>query len=151
MTSISDEFRVKVIVEKIGYVIENVWFGLRDGEKINVYAGIHSTDPAQGLVHVFRFNGGTETDYLTPIKAGSVHIVKGQNDRLVLLSTDGTTFYFDVPTLQFVNSLTGIAPTYTPTAVATLTPTRGPTYTPLPTCTPGPTPTANPAIPFVCD
>jgi hypothetical protein len=45
-----------------------------------------------------------------------------QNHRLTLVSTDGTTYYFDVPARQFVASPDEVVPTATPP----------PTFTPYP-------------------
>jgi len=59
-------------------------------------------------------------DYLTPCPVGSVRIVGAVGERLRLRSTSGATFYFDVPTRQYIG-----APTCTPT------PTRTPSQTAL--------------------
>ncbi|HLY27041.1 MAG TPA: hypothetical protein VKQ72_11925 [Aggregatilineales bacterium] len=73
---------------------------------------------------------GFNKQYATPGRHGSVRITGEHNNRLTLLSTDGNTFYFDVPGLQFVPSLTEVVPTITPP----------PTYTPvMPNTPPAPT------------
>jgi hypothetical protein len=54
-----------------------------------------------------------------------------KNDRVILIALDGTMFYFDVPTRQFVDSLTGVAPSVTPSPLVTPEPTSVP-Y-PMPT------------------
>jgi len=126
-------------------VVENGWGGSVNGINMSIYAGAHQENPAQGLLHVFVFmpEYPLEQDFLTPLQAGSVHIVSAANYRLTLIATDGTTFYFDVPGLTYVDSLTEVVPTITPymseTPGATWMP--APTQTPWPTCTPGPTPT----------
>jgi hypothetical protein len=139
------------ILAKEGYVIENGWGGSVDGINMSIYAGVHQGDLAQGLLHVIVFNPEhpLEQDFLTPLQAGSVHIVSDENYRLTLLSTDGTTFYFDIPGLRYADSLTEVVPTITPymTETPSATWTPGPTQTPWPTCTPGPTPTFFPLLP----
>ena len=65
----------------------------------------------------------------TPGASGEVTITGAQGERLILQSTDGTTFYFDVPTRQFVPSLAA--------TVTAPPPTTGP-VSPLATATPVP-------------
>ncbi len=65
-------------------------------------------------------------EFLTPTASGELTITGAQGERLILQSSDGTTFYFDVPTRQFVASLD---------ATVTPPPTTGP-ESPLPTATP---------------
>jgi len=143
------------ILAKEGYVIENGWSGSVDGVNISIYAGTHQANPAQGLLYViYRIPmHQIEQDFPTPLQAGAVHIVSDENYRLTLLSTDGTTFYFDIPGLRYADSLTEVVPTITPymTETPSATWTPGPTSTPWPTCTPGPTPTFAPfPPPYAC-
>jgi hypothetical protein len=122
-------------------VIQNMWTGelANHSYGASVWAGSLHSDPTQGLVLVM-IEGPVFT-YLSPVKAGSLHIVAEQNLRLTLLSTNGTTFYFDVPGQTFVDSLTQVVPTATPYQAPTPTPTRTPPpAVPVVTCTPGPTP-----------
>jgi hypothetical protein len=65
---------------------------------------------------------GFDEQILTPTQNGGVHVVSEQKDRLTLVSTDGTTYYFDVPARRFVASLTEVVSSATPP----------PTYTPIP-------------------
>jgi hypothetical protein len=63
-----------------------------------------------------------------------VRVVSEQDNRLTLVTTDGTTYYFDVPARRFVVSLAEAVPSATPP----------PTYTPIPlpgTVIPYPAPT----------
>jgi hypothetical protein len=122
------------ILAKEGYVIENGWFGSVGGMNVSIYAGAHQDNLAQGLLHVIdRIPGNSlEQDFLTPLQAGSVHIVSDENYRLTLLSTDGTTFYFDILGLRYADSLTEVVPTITPY----MTETPSATWTPGPTSTP---------------
>lgn len=100
------------------YLIENQWWETVGDQWIRVYAGAQRGDglndlpkPWQGILFVspatldgtFLPGGGM---YKTPKKVGSVKIVDGQGERLVLKAEDGTLFYFDVPTRQFVSGLT---------------------------------------------
>jgi hypothetical protein len=41
--------------------------------------------------------------YPTPSKAGVVHVTDAVGERLTLEAADGTRFYFDVATRQWVN------------------------------------------------
>lgn len=66
-----------------------------------------------------------QAEYQTPVQAGSVRIVDARSERLVLQSTNGTVFYFDVPSRQFVPSLVW---TPTPSPISPIaTPTLPPT------------------------
>jgi len=154
-THLSENPNGENLLSKYGYVIENGWGGNVNGINMSIYAGTHQDNLAQGLLHVFLFipENLLEQDFLTPLQAGSVHIVSAENYRLTLVSTDGTTFYFDLPGLQFVDLLTEIVPTITPymTEMPSATWTPGPTQTPIQTCTPGPTPTFAPQPPpYTC-
>jgi len=121
-------------------IIQNLWRNVvnENGDWMSVYAGSMYTEPTQGLVIVS--GQAPDQTYLTPTKAGALRIVAEQNLRLTLVSTDGTTFYFDILGQRFVDSLTELAPTVTPYLSGTLTPTEtpAPTVTLAPTCTPGP-------------
>ena len=44
------------------------------------------------------------SQYLTPTKSGAVRVVAANGERLTLKSSNGNTFYFDVPSRQFVSS-----------------------------------------------
>jgi hypothetical protein len=70
-----------------------------------------------------------------------VRVVSEQNNRLTLVSTDGTTYYFDVPARRFVDSLNEVVPSATPPNTFTPFPTLHviwsstpvpPTYNPYP-------------------
>jgi hypothetical protein len=76
-----------------------------------------------GLTYPETVPGGGE--YRTPVDTGTLTINGAQDARLILLSTNGTTFYFDVPARRFVSSLTEVVPTITP----------WPTYTSMPSPT----------------
>jgi len=129
-----------------GFGVTNNWREYSEGGFVvtSVFAGGEYADVALGLpgqqglvvVQVFqidqaRLNGGLTYNELfhTPTASGEVTITGAQGDRLILQSTGGTTFYFDVPTRQFVPSLAA--------TVTAPVPTPGP-ESPLPTGTPVP-------------
>jgi hypothetical protein len=117
----------------------NQWYEIPKG--FRVYAGV-TDDPTQGALAILVPDEDLMNPqvYLTPLKAGPVQVVDAQGERLVLRSLDGTTtFYFDVPTRQFMDSLTvtTTAPTVTPWPTYTATPTmQMPTVAPPPTAYP---------------
>jgi hypothetical protein len=107
----------------------NGWRGIWDGKAIGVYAG--SSEPDQGIIVVV-INSGLFGYYPTPTKHGGVRVVSEQNNRLTLVSTDGTTYYFDIPALSYVSSLTAFAPSITPPPTRTPFPLNYVTSTPYP-------------------
>jgi hypothetical protein len=77
---------------------------------IGVFAGGdgYAGDPTQGLLVVVvktpdRVPIGPVETYRTPMKAGPVEIIAAVGERLTLRAEDGTRFYFDVATRQWVN------------------------------------------------
>jgi hypothetical protein len=130
----------------LGLDTQNVWVGLVDGNEADVTAGALLDDPEQGAIYLVVSipRGGVMEQILTPTKHGAVRVVSEQNNRLTLVSTDGTTYYFDVPARRFVNSLTEVVPSATPPATETPLPTPPPigVSTPIPpTYNPYPAPT----------
>jgi hypothetical protein len=104
-----------------GRVAINMWVELPTG--LVVFAG-GTDDPAQGAVFVLLPTERIDSPeaYLTPVKAGLVEVSDAVGERLVLKTISGDdTFYFDVPTRQFVDSFTATsaAPTVTPPPSAT--------------------------------
>jgi len=117
--------------------------GMLGDVPVHIMTGSKGGDPSQGVVHLivqFRLPlKGVVEHVFTPTKHGAIRIVSEQNNRLTLVSTDGTMYYFDIPARQFVDSLTEVVPT------ATLLPTVTPFPTPPPTVpSPTPLPTVNP-------
>jgi hypothetical protein len=123
-TGIYSDTKVQASGLKIGMDAQNSWFGFVGGNSTTVFAGALLDEPDQGAVHLFiNFpTRGFDEQILTPTKHGAVHVVSEQNNRLTLVSTDVTTYYFDVPARRFVASLTEVVPSATPP----------PTYTPIP-------------------
>ncbi len=124
-----------VITDQVGHPIEyysgtfitarHAWYQRVDDGFIIVYSGHDAFDPSQGVVIVVR--SGTIFDPVgarieTPIKAGGLQMVDAVGERLILQSTQGQTFYFDVPGGRFAASLTEVVPTMTPPPTVTLGP-----------------------------
>ena len=135
-TGIYSDESVQASGMKMGMDAQNEWFGFIGGNSTNVFAGALFGEPDQGAVHLFMNfpTRGFDEQILTPTQHGGVRVVSEQEDRLTLVSTDGTTYYFDVPARRFVASLSEAVPSATPP----------PTYTPIPlpgTVLPYPAPT----------
>lgn len=113
------------------FSLRNAWYKLIDGGKmrVEVYAGSvpgpggEYTDQGEIIVVIRQITvEGGKSDikvihisrHLTPTKSGPVTIIDAVGERLILQSTTGVTFYFDVPSRQFVPSLTWISPIATP-------------------------------------
>ena len=99
-----------------GFIVENAWIRDVAGGTIRtfVYSGFipgpGGEITQQGVVVVQLLTMDTQGDvsqiyykeFLTPTQAGPVHITDAVAERLILQSTNGATFYFDVPSRQFV-------------------------------------------------
>jgi hypothetical protein len=129
------------------HTMTNWWQDLVNGERVQVFAGalqdntIYPPGPAQGVVVVntvaIDVINSTLQEYDAPSGTGVLTITAVSGSRLTLQSDNGGTLYFDVPTRQFVDSLstTSAAPT------ATLLPTILPDIeAPSPTAAPYPYP-----------
>ncbi|MGQ0603730.1 MAG: hypothetical protein ACT4QE_18780 [Anaerolineales bacterium] len=143
-TGIYDDEKFKAQWQAFGFNVQNAWFGIVSGILVTVFAGAPSSDQQQGMLKVSvilpyrEFQG----EFTTLDKQGSLSVVAEQNNRLILTSTDGTTFYFDVPAMRFVSSLTEVASTMTP--LPTYTPIVFPTEAPPATGYPQPSQTPQP-------
>jgi hypothetical protein len=115
----------------LGINAVNGWFGFWDGNEVSLYAGATSDDPDQGVI-VILMRYAPEGNLPTPTKHGAVRVVSEQNNRLTLVSTDGTIYYFDIPSLSYVSSLTAFAPSITPPPTRTPYPPNYVTETPYP-------------------
>jgi hypothetical protein len=124
-TGTSEDMYVLASGEKMGLDVQNAWFGVLDERPVSVYAGALSGVPEQGAIYIFVELPSriVNEQILTPTQHGGVRVVSEQNNRLTLVSTDGTTYYYDVPARRFVDLLTEIVPSATPPF----------TFTPLPT------------------
>jgi hypothetical protein len=141
-TGTREDMYVKPSGEKMGLDAQNAWFGLLDGRPVSVHAGALLGDSSQGAIYILG-GRGVNGQILTPTKHGGVRVVSEQNNRLTLVSTDGTTYYFDVPARRFVDSLTEVVPSATSLFTWTPLPTLHViwTSTPVPTYNPYPAPT----------
>ncbi len=110
------------------YRIENSWVFETQDKKYMVFAGARreegnpqSKREMQGIVIVqaWMTNGESLPEggmFNVPVKnGGSVKIVGAQGQRLILKTDDGATFYFDLPTRQFVSNLSATATPAKPT------------------------------------
>ena len=132
----------------------NCWTGRISDEYIFIIAGAPKTDPARGTLRVYTTsldmgNFGPLQIYTTPTNAGLIKVTDAIGERLTLRSNNGTLFYFDVLTRQWV----GPPPTPAPSP-PTHTPGRrpaAPTFTPVIGMLPGCLPFGNGAgIPYNC-
>ncbi len=122
------------------FVDENIWY--KDTEtgtlRTTVYSGFmlapggFPTQQGVVVVEVMKMDSHGDVNevyyrlFPTPTQSGSVHITDAIGERLILQATNGTSFYFDVPSRQFVTSMTVVVPT------ATVSTSRLPTPTPAP-------------------
>lgn len=124
-TGIYDDQRVKISAALLFIDAQNAWGGFIDGYRFTLYAGALQSDPNQGVVGLVISlpNGKRFSQFATSSKHGALRVVSELNNRLNLISSDGTVFYFDLPTRQFVTSLTEVAPSVTPSPLVTPAPT----------------------------
>jgi hypothetical protein len=109
----------------------NQWFEF--SKPIRVLAG--GTNAVQGAIAVLEAGSDflSPDVYETPRQSGPVEIVAVEGERFVLRSTrNDDTFFFDLPTWQFVDALTAtvVAPTVTARPTFTLVPTPLPVPSP---------------------
>ena len=104
----------------------NEYGGYLNGKRFTLFAGALLDDPQQGLVYFFMSRPTRMEKFLTPTRHGAVHLVGGQNNRFDLIAEDGTEYFFDLPTGQYISSMTELAPTVTPS------PIPGPNGSPYP-------------------
>jgi hypothetical protein len=100
-------------------VVQNTWQRQIANVPVLVEAGTLEYHPETGVLAVTTWPVSYWAFYYTPANTGSVRIVAEQNNRLTLQSVQGATYYFDVPSLKFAESLNQVLPTPTPTPVVT--------------------------------
>lgn len=117
------------------FVFTNRWQGVVDNQRMIAYAGYAKSDPLQGIILLwegaFDPSNSVDTVYFSPAKDGALQIVAEDNLRLTLKTANDQLLYFDIPSRQFVDSLTATPP---------------PTITKLPSPPPTELPTAYPSI-----
>ncbi len=133
---VSDE-ETRALGYLLGLVAQNAWVGVINGTAIVVWAGAPVDTPDEGAILVrWTVHGQILLQRVVlPGKHGAAKITADQNNRLTLASADKTTFYYDVPGLSLVNSLTESVPTVDFSAMATAT-AGAPASTPVPTAYP---------------
>jgi len=100
----------------------NMWHELTSSGavRVTVTAGVSGADPLQGLILVLDYPAGKPVAagarYPTPTRHGAVKIVDAVRETLKLQADDGTIFYFDVASRQYVAGFpaTGATPAATP-------------------------------------
>ncbi len=142
-----------------GVLVTNGWQKTINGIGYFVFAGTAPEYPDRGTVFVNSAENGTYNEnakaarYPTPIKAQALKIVAENNLQFTLVSMDGKTFVFDLPSRQFLSfngtplpNSTPLPATNTPVPpTATSTPIS-PTATPKP-ATNTPVPPTNTPVP----
>lgn len=108
ITGIIDESQAPLPAER--YVIENQWHDVLGGEHVNVYAGAERADPTHGLVVIdttaldltsASTPGG---EYRSPTDAGALRIVEAAGTKLILVSSGGARFVFDIASRTFTTA-----------------------------------------------
>ena len=137
-TGTAEDVYVRASARMLGWAVTNAWYGLVDGNTVSVWAGADPQDAERGYLEIFWTwpNSGYHETFSTPTRHGSVRVTAELNNRLTLTALDGTLFYFDIPALQFVESLEVVAPTVLPPPTRALNPT------------PAPVPTSPPEYPY---
>ena len=146
--SVSDILSTKLEGKLAGYGIlledKYNWYGDTDYElngliweewtyssEISVRGGHAINSPQQGIVwvQITPHHSGPQSRIIieSPAQVGTLNVIGAIGERLILTSEQGQTFYFDVPALQFVNSLEETVPTATPYPTQTLEPPLAPT------------------------
>lgn len=84
--------------------------------------------PVQGAIRISSSTDSYTSDVVieSPVQAGALNIIDAVGERLILTSEQGQTFYFDVPSQRFVDSLEEPIPSATPPPTLTLEPPFGP-------------------------
>jgi hypothetical protein len=127
LTGILDD--VPVALSSMVFLAQNGWQEKLGDSWVRVVAGVFTKEPSQGVL-IIDFYGGTTTFAKIvpmPAKDGTLKIVAADGYRLTLETEGGSTYYYDIPGLTFVDSLKEIVPTITPqpvksSPIATITP-----------------------------
>jgi hypothetical protein len=94
--------------------VVNEWRKTTPNHFYAVFAGYLNDDDQQGAVYVLQPNLAFNL-YISPDRRGSVRVIAENDTTITLESTDGTLFYFDAATEQFVDAQgTPFPPTPTP-------------------------------------
>lgn len=106
----------------------NSWRKTTDDRYYLIYAGFLTQDSQQGAILVLHPSTHDFKQYNTPDNSGGVRVVEEKGTTIVLQSTKGVLFYFDIAKEQFVDSNGTPVPTNTPmpptpTPIISFTPT----------------------------
>jgi len=100
------------------------WEEWKHDSFITVWTGYVYESPAQGMVrveilpHYKRYQDAIIIK--SPVQTGNLSIIGAVGERLIINSEQGSTLYFDVPGLRFVNTLKESIPAATPVPTETL-------------------------------
>lgn len=120
------------------FVFKNRWQEVVDGQRIIVYAGSTKSDASQGIVLVWEVSRDFNQVYPSSVREGALRVLAANDLRLTLTTESGTSLYFDVPSRQFVDSLTATPPptvTGVPSPIPSSIPTAYPGAIPSPVST----------------
>jgi len=114
------------------FTIYNLWQNMVNGERVAVYAGFKQDHSGRILVSTVTADKSNRVyqTYDPPPGVGRLQVIAAEGDRLTLQDDQGNVLYFDVPTRQFVASLTGTVTSPTATQLPTwIPPTPAPPST----------------------
>jgi hypothetical protein len=145
--TLENDVYLKTSGKLLGIITQNGWIGYLGGNRTWLYAGALEGEPEQGTFYLFADNprNGPTGLILAPGKHGAVRVVAEQDNRLTLVSSDGTIYYYDLPARRFVDSLAEIVPSLTPLPHSTALPP--PATIDFSILTPGANPYPAPALP----
>lgn len=84
--------------------INNIFRGYYQDQVVEVYAGHQYLEEQKGLVIVSIESMNIYQYFYDPTASGSLEIINEENLRLEIQTSQGTTLYFDIPSMQFVSS-----------------------------------------------
>jgi hypothetical protein len=107
-----------------------IWEEWTYDSELSVRGGHTINSPQQGIVwiQITPHHSGPQSRIIveSPTQMGTLNVTGAVSERLILTSEQGQTFYFDVPALQFVDSLEESLPAATPYPTQTLPPPLAP-------------------------
>lgn len=84
--------------------INNIFRGYYQDQVVEVYAGHQYLEEQKGLVIVSIESMNIYQYFYDPTASGSLEIINEENLRLEIQTSQGTSLYFDIPSMQFVSS-----------------------------------------------
>ena len=115
-TGVYEDERTAMQWRQLGLDVENAWIGYIGRMQMTAWAGKAVSDSRQGGVQVIvEFPRHPISQWFpSPEPIGSLHIVGEKNNRLILESKQGDVLYFDMPSLEYAESLDQVLATVTP-------------------------------------